>query len=99
MTIDEYTEKLQHGVLNADEMPGIVTDVLKELKADLTALDTIKADNAKKDAEINTLRETNMKLFLSVPGNTAADKKEDTGGEEAPAIDWESVVKDIKEVN
>lgn len=81
MTLDEYTSKLQHGVLNADEMPAIVQEITSALKEDLTERDTYRATAQEQENTIKTLRETNYKLLLRDPGNTK------DGGGDKPEFD------------
>lgn len=68
MTIEEYTERLQKAVLKADEAPVLVQEVIENLKADITTLDSLKTKNAEYEETIKGLRETNIKLFMSTPG-------------------------------
>lgn len=92
MTLEQYTEKLQHAVLNADEAPAIVNEVLGELKTDLTTSATLKAQTETDAKTIADLRDTNMKLFLAQGGSIKEEEKE----EEKPSIDWDAIVKEVK---
>lgn len=93
MTIEEYTEKLQHGVLNADEMPAVVNEVIENLKTDLTTIKTLEAQAAADAETIQTLRETNMKLFLRQQDGGPDPEPEE---QEHPGIDWDDVIKQVK---
>lgn len=68
MTFEEYEQKINHAVLNQDEIPVIMQEVLKELKTDLTSLESFKAKTTEQDEKIKALQESNVKLFLGQTG-------------------------------
>lgn len=76
MTFEEYEQKIQHAVLNQDEIPVIMQEILKELKTDLTTLESFKTKTTEQDAKIKALQESNVKLFL---GQTEKPSDEKTG--------------------
>lgn len=79
MTFEEYEKKIQHAVLNQDEIPVVMQEILAALKTDLTTLDSFKTKNAEQEEKIRTLQESNVKLFLGQTQQTSADKENETG--------------------
>ena len=68
MTFEEYEQKIQHAVLNQDEIPVIMQEILAALKTDLTSLESFKTRTTEQEQKIKDLQESNVKLFLGQTG-------------------------------
>lgn len=78
MTFEEYEQKINHAVLNQDEIPVIMQEILKELKTDLTSLEAFKTKNTEQEEKIKSLQESNVKLFLGQTGGGEGKKPEES---------------------
>ena len=76
MTIEEYEQKINHTVLNQDEIPVIMQEILKELKTDLTTLESLKGKITEQETQIKGLQESNVKLFLGQTGKNPTQPPE-----------------------
>ena len=85
MTFEEYSDKINHAVLNQDEIPVVMQEILSELKQDLTALDSFKTKTEEQENKIKGLQESNIKLFLG-QATKPEEKKEEIDIEDMSGI-------------
>ena len=85
MTYEEVSKKITGLVNSPDTAQADALDLLKELEADYTTMDTLRT-RATEDAErIRTLQDTNARLFLGQtqkPGESENVELDETDGEE-----------------
>ena len=82
MKYEEYEQRINSALANADTAPTEFVNILSELKTDLTAKDSLETEKADLENRVRDLQDTNMKLYLSVTGGSADDEEEE---EEEPA--------------
>lgn len=87
MTYEEYEKRINGALANADTAPTEFVNILSELKTDLTAKDTLETEKTELETRVRDLQDTNMKLYLSVTGNSSEDEEEDEPAEGADVVD------------
>lgn len=87
MTYEEYEKRINGALENADTAPTEFVDILSELKTDLTAKDTLETEKTELETRVRDLQDTNMKLYLSVTGNSDKDGEEDEPAEGTAVVD------------
>lgn len=87
MKIEEYRELFSQAG-DAEKAPAVLSQILENVTADITALETMTAQHAEDEAKIRELQDTNMKLFLA---QTAPEEKE----EEEPEITPQSIAEQM----
>lgn len=87
MTYEEYEKRINGALANADTAPTEFVDILSELKTDLTAKDALETDKTELETRVRDLQDTNMKLYLSVTGNSDKDDEEDEPAEGTDVVD------------
>lgn len=86
MTYEQYEERINNALANADTAPTEFVNILSELKTDLTAKDTLETEKAELETRVRDLQDTNMKLYLSVTGTSSEDDDEDDEPAEGTAV-------------
>lgn len=87
MTYEEYEKRINGALANADTAPTEFVDILSELKTDLTAKDALETEKTELETRVRDLQDTNMKLYLSVTGNSDEDEEEDEPAEGTAVVD------------
>lgn len=87
MTYEEYEKRINGALANADTAPTEFVNILSELKTDLTAKETLETEKTELETRVRDLQDTNMKLYLSVTGNSDEDKEEDEPAEGTAVVD------------
>lgn len=77
MTYEEYEQRINSALANADTAPTEFVNILSELKTDLTAKDALETEKTELETRVRDLQDTNMKLYLSVTGSSDEDEEED----------------------
>lgn len=95
MTYEQYEERINNALANADTAPTEFVNILSELKTDLTAKDTLETEKTELETRVRDLQDTNMKLYLSVTGNS--DEEEDDEPAEGAGVVDELMEKLFKE--
>lgn len=73
MKYEDYETSLNSVITNPDTAPAVIQEILAELKADLTALDSATVGLSERDARIKDLQDTNIKLFTSMTGTESVE--------------------------
>ena len=87
MKYEEYEQRINSALANADTAPTEFVNILSELKTDLTAKDSLETEKADLENRVRDLQDTNMKLYLSVTGGSADDEEEDEPAEGTAVVD------------
>ena len=87
MTYEQYEERINNALSNADTAPTEFVSILSELKTDLTAKDTLETEKTELETRVRDLQDTNMKLYLSVTGNSDEDDEDDEPAEGTAVVD------------
>lgn len=87
MTYEQYEERINNALANADTAPTEFVNILSELRTDLTAKDTLETEKTELETRVRDLQDTNMKLYLSVTGNSDEDEDEDEPAEGTAVVD------------
>lgn len=87
MTYEQYEERINNALANADTAPTEFVNILSELKTDLTAKDTLETEKTELETRVRDLQDTNMKLYLSVTGNSDEDEDDDEPAEGTAVVD------------
>lgn len=87
MTYEEYEKRINVALANADTAPTEFVNILSELKTDLTAKDALETEKTELETRVRDLQDTNMKLYLSVTGNSNEDEEEDEPAEGTAVVD------------
>lgn len=87
MTYEQYEQRINNALANADTAPTEFVSILSELKTDLTAKDTLETEKSELETRVRDLQDTNMKLYLSVTGNSDEDEEEDEQAEGTGVVD------------
>ena len=87
MTYEQYEERINNALANADTAPTEFVSILSELKTDLTAKDTLETEKTELETRVRDLQDTNMKLYLSVTGNSDEEEDEDEPAEGTAVVD------------
>lgn len=87
MTYEEYEQRINNALANADTAPTEFVSILSELKTDLTAKDTLETEKTELETRVRDLQDTNMKLYLSVTGNSTEEEEEDEPAEGTAVVD------------
>ena len=77
MKFEEVKAKLTEVCKEPDSALVNITPVLEEIAKDYAAMESFKELNAKQEAKIRNLQDTNMKLFLAQTGQKEEDKEEE----------------------
>lgn len=87
MTYEQYEQRINSALANADTAPTEFVSILSELKTDLTAKDTLETEKTELETRVRDLQDTNMKLYLSVTGNSTEEEEEDEPAEGTAVVD------------
>lgn len=87
MTYEQYEQRINSALANADTAPTEFVSILSELKTDLTAKDTLETEKTELESRVRDLQDTNMKLYLSVTGNSTEEEEEDEPAEGTAVVD------------
>ena len=87
MTYEQYEQRINNALANADTAPTEFVNILSELRTDLTAKDTLETEKAELETRVRDLQDTNMKLYLSVTGNSDEEEDEDEPAEGTAVVD------------
>ena len=87
MKYEEYEQRINNALANADTAPTEFVSILSELKTDLTAKDTLETEKTELETRVRDLQDTNMKLYLSVTGNSDEEEDDDEPAEGAGVVD------------
>ena len=87
MTYEQYEERINKALANADTAPTEFVNILSELKTDLTAKDTLETEKSELETRVRDLQDTNMKLYISVTGNSDEEEDEDEPAEGTAVVD------------
>ena len=87
MKYEEYEQRINSALANADAAPTEFVNILSELKTDLTAKDSLETEKAELENRVRDLQDTNMKLYLSVTGGSDDDEEEDEPAEGTAVVD------------
>lgn len=78
MTYDDVKTRITKMVNNPDTAQADALELLKDLEADYTTMDTLRTRAEEDATRIRTLQDTNARLFL---GQTTPDAPDDSGDE------------------
>ena len=87
MTYEEYEKRINGALANPDTAPTEFVNILSDLKTDLTAKDTLETEKTELETRVRDLQDTNMKLYMSVTGNSDEDEEEDEPAEGTAVVD------------
>lgn len=87
MTYEQYEQRINNALANADTAPTEFVNILSELRTDLTAKDTLETEKAELETRVRDLQDTNMKLYLSVTGTSTEDDEDDEPAEGTAVVD------------
>ena len=87
MTYEQYEERINNALANADTAPTEFVNILSELKTDLTAKDALETEKTELETRVRDLQDTNMKLYLSVTGNSDEEEDDDEPAEGTAVVD------------
>lgn len=87
MTYEEYEKRINGALANPDTAPTEFVNILSDLKTDLTAKDALETEKTEMETRVRDLQDTNMKLYLSVTGNSDGDDEEDEPAEGTAVVD------------
>lgn len=87
MTYEEYEKRINGALANPDTAPTEFVKILSELKTELTAKETLETEKTELETRVRDLQDTNMKLYLSVTGNSDEDEEEDEPAEGTDVVD------------
>ena len=87
MKYEEYEQRINNALANADKAPTEFVNILSELRTDLTAKDTLETEKAELETRVRDLQDTNMKLYLSVTGTSTEDDEDDELAEGTAVVD------------
>lgn len=87
MTYEEYEKRINGALANPDTAPTEFVNILSDLKTDLTAKDTLETEKTELETRVRDLQDTNMKLYLSVTGNSEEDEEVDEPAEGTAVVD------------
>ena len=86
MTYEQYEQRINNALANADTAPTEFVNILSDLRTDLTAKDTLETEKAELETRVRDLQDTNMKLYLSVTGTSSGGDDEDDEPAEGTAV-------------
>lgn len=86
MTYEQYEQRINNALANADTAPTEFVNILSDLRTDLTAKDTLETEKAELETRVRDLQDTNMKLYLSVTGTSSEGDDEDDEPAEGTAV-------------
>ena len=87
MTYEQYEQRINSALANADTAPTEFVNILSDLRTDLTAKDTLETEKAELETRVRDLQDTNMKLYLSVTGTSTEDDEDDEPAEGTAVVD------------
>lgn len=87
MTYEEYEKRINGALANADTAPTEFVNILSELKTDLTEKDALETEKTDLETRVRDLQDTNMKLYLSVTGNSDEEEEENEPAEGTAVVD------------
>lgn len=87
MKYEEYEQRINNALANADTAPTEFVSILSELKTDLTAKDNLETEKTELETRVRDLQDTNMKLYLSVTGTSTEDNEDDEPAEGTAVVD------------
>lgn len=87
MTYGEYEKRINDALANVDTAPTEFVNILSDLKTDLTAKDVLETEKTELETRVRDLQDTNMKLYLSVTGNSDEEEEEDEPAEGTAVVD------------
>ncbi len=87
MTYEDYEKRINGALANPDTAPTEFVNILSDLKTDLTAKDTLETEKTELETRVRDLQDTNMKLYLSVTGNSDEDEEGDEPAEGTDVVD------------
>lgn len=87
MTYEEYEKRINGALANPDTAPTEFVNILSELKTDLTEKDTFETEKTELETRVRDLQDTNMKLYLSVTGNSDEGEEGDEPAEGTAVVD------------
>ena len=87
MTYEEYEKRINGALANADTAPTEFVNILSDLKTDLAAKEALETEKTELETRVRDLQDTNMKLYLSVTGNSDEDEEEDEPAEGTAVVD------------
>ena len=87
MTYEQYEQRINNALANADTAPTEFVNILSDLRTDLTAKDNLETEKAELETRVRDLQDTNMKLYLSVTGNSDEEEDEDEPAEGTAVVD------------
>ena len=87
MTYEEYEKRINGALANPDTAPTEFVNILSDLQTDLTAKETLETEKTELETRVRDLQDTNMKLYLSVTGNSDEDEEEDEPAEGTAVVD------------
>lgn len=87
MTYEEYEKRINGALANPDTAPTEFVNILSDLKTDLTAKDTLETEKTELETRVRDLQDTNMKLYLSVTGNSDEEEDDDEPAEGTAVVD------------
>lgn len=93
MKYEDYEKLLDEAVTNADTAPANIVSVKEALKADLDVIGTMEASITEKDAQIKSLQDTNLKLYMA-QGGGGSDDNNDDDDDDVPGIDWDKLIEE-----
>ena len=77
MTIDEYRDKITNMIKNPETGGEAGAELIKSITEDLSTIDSMKAQLSESEKKIRELQDSNVKLFLSVTGQSKQEEEEE----------------------
>ena len=77
MTIDEYRDKITGVIKNPETGGEVGAELIKSLTEDLSTMEAMKIQLSESEKKIRELQDSNVKLFLSVTGQSNQEEEEE----------------------
>lgn len=77
MTIDEYRDKITGIIKNPATCGEAGAELITSITEDLATIDSMKAQLSESEKKIRELQDANVKLFLSVTGQSNQEEEEE----------------------
>lgn len=77
MTIDEYRDKITGIIKNPETGGEAGAELIKSITEDLSTIESMKTQLSESEKKIRELQDANVKLFLSVTGQSKQEEEEE----------------------
>ena len=77
MTIDEYRDKITSMIQKPEASGETGAELITSITEDLSTIDSMKVQLSESEKKIRELQDANVKLFLSVTGQSKQEEEEE----------------------